>query len=263
LNPIGSNPSEGPVIETRALRRVVTSLIEAVDALVFPWQCPVCGAGSLGAPFCPDCRAALLAGAGATCPRCALPLGPWARLDGGCSKCRGEGLGFDAAIALGPYQGALRRLCLLLKDEPNAWLARWLVELLVEARAELTGLPRDAWVVPVPLHWWRRWRRGYNQADELARRLATRLGLRCRGVLRRVVATEPLARLGRVDRARAMREAFRLRHGWGRALAGRTVVLVDDILTTGATCGAAARVLKKAGAARVVAVVIGRAEGKA
>jgi ComF family protein len=151
---------------------------------------------------------------------------------------------------------------LLLKHEQNAWLARWLIDLLVEARPEVAGLPRDACVVPVPLHWWRRWRRGYNQADELARRLAKRLRLPRRGLLRRVMATDPLASLGRVERAQVMRNAFRVRPRWGPALAGRTVVLVDDILTTGATCGAAARALKKAGAAQVTVVVIGRAEGK-
>jgi ComF family protein len=244
------------------LRRVLTSFLEAVDALVFPWQCPICGEGAVGAPFCGSCRAELLEAAGRACPRCAMPLGPWARQDGGCSRCRGKRLGFDAAIALGPYQGPIRRLCLQLKDERNAWLARWLIDLLVEARAEVGGLPEDAWVVPVPLHWKRSWERGYNQSDELARRLAKRLALRRVRALRRVVATDPLAPMGRAERARVMRDAFRVRPALNAALSGRTVVLVDDILTTGATSGAAARTLKKAGAARVVVVVIGRAEGK-
>ena len=199
---------------------------------------------------------------GAACSRCALPLGPWARRDGGCSQCRGESLGFDAAIALGPYQGPIRQLCLLLKHERNAWLARWLIDLLLEARAEVARLPQDAWVVPVPLHWRRRWERGYNQADELARRLAKRLSLHRSVTLRRVVCDRAPGAEGRVERAQVMRDVFRVRPNANRGLAGRTVILVDDILTTGATCGAAARTLKKAGAARVVVVVIGRAEGK-
>jgi ComF family protein len=250
------------VSEIKMLRRMVSSFVEAVDALFFPWQCPVCGAGTVGTPFCGDCRSALLAAAGSACPRCALPVGPWARQDGGCSRCRGESLGFDAAIALGPYQESIRHLCLLLKEERNAWLARWLIDLMVEARAEVAGLPKDAWVVPVPLHWGRRWERGYNQSDALAQRLARRLGLRRRDALRRVVATKPLASLGRVERAHVMRDAFRVRPRSKPALSGRPVVLVDDILTTGATCGAAARTLKKAGASLVTVVVIGRAEGK-
>src|SRR5262249_34637580 len=133
--------------ETKMLRRVVSSFVEAADALFFPWLCPVCGAGTVGTPFCADCRGTLLAAAGSACPRCALPVGPFARLDGGCFGCRGESLGFDAAIALGSYQEPLRQLCLLLKDERNAWLARWLVDLLFEARSEVARLPKDAWVV--------------------------------------------------------------------------------------------------------------------
>ena len=133
---------------------------------------------------------------------------------GAVRECRGRRLGFDAAIALGPYQGPIRDLCLRLKHERNAWLARWLVDLLVEARGRgSAGCREDAWVVPVPLHWRRRWQRGYNQADELARRLAKRLALRRVRALRRVVATDPLAGSGRAERARLMRDAFRVRPG--------------------------------------------------
>ena len=78
-------------------------------------------------------------------------------------------------------------------------------------------------------------------------------------MLRRVAPTKILAGLGRAQRARSIRGAFRARGG---DLKGRSVFLVDDVLTTGATCGAAARALKRAGAARVVAVVIARAEGR-
>src|SRR4051794_15561061 len=118
------------------LRRVVTSFFEAVDALVFPWHCAICGAGAVNAPFCASCRGELVEAAGVSCPRCALAMGPWGLWDGGCSQCRGKPLGFDGAIALGPYQGPIRQLCLRLKHERNAWLARWLVDVLVEARGD-------------------------------------------------------------------------------------------------------------------------------
>jgi ComF family protein len=187
-------------------------------------------------------------------------MGPWSQRDGGCSECRGRALGFDRAIALGRYQGPIRDLCLRLKHERDAWLAPWLAGLLIEARAELRGERADAWVVPVPLHWRRQWTRGYNQADALASGLARRLGLPLRRSLRRVEATPPLTTLSRTERSRLMRRAFQARST--SRPEGRTVLLVDDILTTGATCGAAARALNQAGAVRVVAVVIARAEGK-
>lgn len=241
----------------------VGALSRAVDALVFPWSCAVCGVEGSGGPFCPSCREALRehsARAAATaCPRCALPAGPYADLKGGCADCRGRPLGFDAAIALGPYDGALRDLCLRLKRDRDAWLAPWLCGLWAEARGEAVArldLPPDAWVVPVPLHWRRHWERGYNQAEALAHGLARRLDRPVRRPLRRVAYSKKLATLSATDRAEALREAFRA--GASRALRGRTILLVDDVLTTGATCGAAARTLKKAGASRVIVAVIAR-----
>lgn len=251
---------------TERLRRYWAAGVGALGDLVLPWECPVCGGDGAGdgAPFCPDCRAELLGAAGDACPRCATSVGPWASLRNGCAGCRGRALGFDAAFALGPYQGPIRDLCLRMKHDANAWIAPWMAGLLLEARPDLRGealrVP-GALVVPIPLHWHRRWTRGYNQAEELARGVADRLGLGRANVLRRVVSTRILAGLGRAERAKALRGAFRVRgRRAGGRLEGRTVFLVDDILTTGATCGAAARVLKRAGAARVVAVVVGRAE---
>jgi ComF family protein len=190
-----------------------------------------------------------------------LPVGPFAELRGGCATCRDNSLGFDQAVTLGLYEGALKELCLRLKHEKDAWLAPRLTDLFVEARIEaLTRLPADVWIVPVPLHWSRRWQRGYNQAEALATGLARRLGLPLEHALRRPRATERLAHKGRTERADIMRGVFKARSN--RKLSGRTVILVDDVLTTGATCGAAARALKKAGAARVVVAVIARADRK-
>jgi ComF family protein len=239
------------------------ALREALDALVFPWACPVCGEEGSGGPFCRSCRQGLLEQSARTtasaCPRCALSAGPFSDLRGGCAVCRDHSLGFDAALALGPYSGDIQDLCLRLKHERNAWLAAWLADIFVEARCDaISHLPRDAWIVPVPLHWRRRWRRGYNQAEALAHGLARRLSLPIHQPLRRLVATERLAHKGRTARAEIMHGAFRARPN--RQLVGRTVLLIDDVLTTGATCGDAARALKKAGAARVVVVVIARTE---
>ena len=197
--------------------------------------------------------------AGSACPRCALPAGPYADLRRGCGDCRGRSLGFEAAVALGPYDGTLRELCLRMKHDRDAWLAPWLCELWVEARGEAVDrldLPPDAWVVPVPLHWRRHWERGYNQAEALAHGLARKLDRPVRRPLRRVVDTKKLAALSATDRAKALRKAFRARRRSG--LEGRTILLVNDVLTTGATCAAAARALRKAGAKRVIVAVIAR-----
>ena len=147
------------------------------------------------------------------CPRCALPAGPYADVRRGCAECRGRSLGFDAALALAPYAESVRDLCLRLKHERDAWLAPWLTNLLAEARqSELARLPRNAWIVPIPLHWWRRLQRGYNQAEALARGLSCSLGLCVRQPLRRIKATDRLARKAASDRMDAMRQAFRPAH---------------------------------------------------
>jgi len=248
-------PAEGRLVRLWGATRA------SLAGVVAPAECPVCGAESAGEPLCGDCRAEVLGSAGPACPRCAAPVGPWADLAGGCSACRGRPLGFDAATALGPYSGPIRDLCLRLKHRRDAWLARWLAGLLAEARGDSlraeAGGDRSALVVPVPLHWRRRLGRGYNQAEALADALALDLGLRAARPIRRIKGTPRLAGLGRAERAGLIRGAFRARPG--AALRGRTVLLVDDILTTGATCGSAARALKRAGAARVVAVVVARA----
>jgi ComF family protein len=248
---------------TGALGRLTGVAGEALADLLAPLACAVCGAEARRSPLCPDCRDELLdASAAPACPRCALLVGPYTRLDRGCSACRGRPLGFDAALALAPYQGPVRDLCLRIKHRRHGWLARWLAELVIEARrgpfeAEVDRDPA-AVIVPVPLHWTRRLGRGYNQAEALADALARCLGLRTSHLLRRIRRTKLLAGISRTERAEQLQGAFR-----SRPVEGRTVLLIDDILTTGATCGSAARALKKAGAKRVVAVVVARAEGRA
>lgn len=233
--------------------------LTAADDLFFPWHCAVCQVSAQSA-ICDGCRGDLLGSQRSACPRCAMPVGPHARLDRGCSECRNRTLGFDQAMALGSYSGPLRDLCLSLKHQENAWLAQDLAELLVESHQERLRELDPVSIVPIPLYWVRRLTRGYNQADELATALASRLGVRVNRGLKRVTNTPKLAGLGRLERRERLKGVFRF--GAQPDWKGRTVLLVDDILTSGATAGSAARVIKLAGAKRVVIVVVGRAEGR-
>jgi predicted amidophosphoribosyltransferase len=239
-------------------------VVETAGRFAYPGVCLICTArnGHRPDPLCLDCRFELLDDLGPSCPKCALPVGPFAAGPSGCGECSGRRLGFDQAIALGPYQGPIRHLCLRLKRVQGAWLADRLVDLLLEARGDSIRSVEAAAVVPIPLHWRRRLHRRYDQAEALALALAHRLTLPIARPLSRVRSTEALWRLGRVKRQMLMRGAFRVDPRRLLGLDGRPVLLVDDILTTGATSGAASRALKLAGVGSVTAVVIGRAEGR-
>lgn len=244
------------------LVEVGRELTRGLLQLLYPGLCEACGA--VLAPeqggFCASCRSALVTDPYPSCPRCASTIGPFIHVADGCFRCRDLRYHFERAIRLGPYDGLLRELILRLKQPWGENLAEHLGGLWAEAaEASLTALDADL-VIPVPLHWLRSWQRGYNQSAALAGALAARLQLPCRpGWLRRVRNTpsqttqSPAARRANVQRAFHARARTELR--------GRTVLLVDDVLTTGSTCSEAARALRDAGAARVVVAVLAHSQG--
>ena len=195
------------------------------------------------------------------CRTCGDSLPSWRVISAAleqCPRCRRHSGLVDAARAAGAYEGSLREILHAFKYEGRRVLAGPLAAMMRAAGAEILA---DAdWVVPVPLHPWRRMRRGFNQADDLARRL----GVPVLRTLWRVRATAPQTGLRAAARRRNVRHAFRLspflsparRH---RLLEGRIVVLVDDVRTTGATLEACAAALKGAGAREVRALTVARA----
>lgn len=158
-------------------------------------------------------------------------------------------------MRLGPYEGLLRELILRMKHGTGEQLAEMLAELWAQhSLHKLRALQADV-VVPVPLHWRRRWTRGYNQSAALARGLARHLGLACRpGWLRRIRYTPDQTQQTAAARRDNVRGIFQARPR--SALQRQSVLVVDDVLTTGSTASEAARALKAAGAARVVVAVL-------
>lgn len=225
----------------------------AVLALVLPPRCPGCG-GTVSdtGRFCRACWGDLDFIGPPWCAACNVPFDGDRGDQATCAACLRQPplhAGIRAAVAYGPVA---RRVALRLKYGGRTAYAG------VAAALMLRHLPADAdLLVPVPLHRWRAWRRGYNQAGLLAMALARRSGTRCEvAALHRWRPTVPLKGLGRRERRRVLAGVIRARPG--AAIAGRHVVLVDDVVASGATVDACTAALLKAGAARVTVLAWAR-----
>jgi ComF family protein len=193
------------------------------------------------------------------CRSCGDPLPSWRVISAAleqCPRCRRAPRAVDASRSAGLYEGSLREIVHAFKYQGRRGLAAPLAEMMRAAGASILG---DAHVlVPVPLHFWRRVRRGFNQANDLARHLDVPVW----HALMRAQPTVPQTGLTAAARRRNVRHAFTMSLVQRRArrrLEGRIVVLVDDVRTTGATLNACASVLKGAGAAEVRALTVARA----
>jgi ComF family protein len=179
---------------------------------------------------------------------------------GRCGLCRLGLQGFDAVYSYGSYEGTLRELVHLFKYSGVRPLARTFGKLLAQA------LPRETTfdvIIPMPIHWLKKWQRGFNQSELLAREIGKKWNVPVQNVIRRKKATRPQAGLTNAKRRANMQGAFQIAGGKatrGKPLAGMRVLLVDDVVTTGATASACARVLKRAGAAHVALLALARTD---
>jgi ComF family protein len=220
--------------------------------LALPQRCELCASGSGTDLICDACMHDLpwLASA---CPVCASPT------HGGslCGQCLSRPPAFDATIAAFSYAFPVDRLIHALKYQGRLPLAEWCADAILSRRAPSASgeesLPRR--VIALPLAAERQRERGYNQAQEIARTIGSRTGIPCLPLaLFRVRPTPPQAALPWTERAKNVRGAFECEI----SLSGFSIILVDDVMTTGASLAEAARTLKAAGAARVENWVVAR-----
>lgn len=239
-----------------------------VSNLLYPRVCAFChreldraetpGARAGSGSVCAACRARLVPPVENACLRCGAPLGRYVHSSptGGCSHCRKHPFAFQKLIRLGTYRGDLRRACLRIKRANGAPLAAALAELLVEREGGLRTEHYDL-VIPIPQHWLQRIKRPHNPAATLATVLSRRLKLPlATHILAKARDTRSQKRLTPTERRANLQHAFRVSRSAG--LRNARVLLVDDILTTGATASEAARTLRRAAARSITVAVVGR-----
>ena len=244
------------------MRRVASAVVRHVARWLYPQTCLICDTPEAdGIEFrhgvCIECHRSITTDPFAACPWCAQTVGPHTETAHGCAECRGVAHAFERAFRLGPYAGKLRDAVLRTKLLAGEGLADVLGRLLAEYRGDAIRIAEVDLVAPVPLHWWRKWTRGYNQSEAVGRELAAGLAVPFHPrLLRRLRWTPQQIQPTREARRENVRGAFRVASG--AKLVGRTVLLVDDVMTTGSTLSEAARTLRNAGADRVVVAVLAR-----
>ncbi len=240
----------------RRVVRVGSGLWNGVRDLLLPPGCLFCGADTMGpAPFCRTCRATLRGRPVPRCRLCAMPLPPIEA--GNCPACavRRQPWPLDSATCVGSYEGRLREAVLRIKRRGHLPLARGLGILLAESLR--WGRVEADFVVPVPLHWTKRCRSAADRCVILAESLAARLALPVAPVLRMTRRVGKQGTLSLEERFRNVRGAFATDATYD--IKGRSALLVDDVLTTGATACAAARALRRAGVRQVHMATVARA----
>lgn len=226
--------------------RLAAPLRLALDAALPP-RCAACGTiVASDHSLCGECWASLTFLGPPWCAACHAPFDQDRGDNALCARCMEQPPGHDGVRAAVAYGDVARRLAVRLKHGGRTGIAV-LIGRLMQRHADVA----DAMLVPVPLHRWRIWGRGFNQAALIARAIGQAQGMEIApDALIRVKRTPMLGGLGRQARAKALSGAIRVNSGV--RVKGRTIMLVDDVHTSGATAEACTRALKRAGASRVI-----------
>lgn len=247
-----------------AISRWMGTFSGAIASVLFPSECRLCQTLLTRAtrlPLCDPCLQSFPQLSTHVCERCGQPWSLEAAEEdssASCRECRERGFAFDSTRSFGIYEGSLARAIVLLKYEQIEPLGVWFARRLQEVVRRLPEKFGADVIVPVPLHRTRLKERGFNQVDLFGRPLGRRLQLPYHSVLLKRERPRPEKHLLHFEqRWEAVRGAFVIRKG-GRVDNSR-ILLLDDVMTSGATLDACSRALRAAGAKSVVGLTIARA----
>ncbi len=238
------------------------SALWQIADLLFPSRCALCGADDHAASdggnaYCLTCIEQLTPDPVNRCQRCAAEIGPFATSVGGCVHCRNRTLRFSNVVCLGMYEGSLRKALLAAKWSYSAVRMKSLGSLLSHARSQELAEKKYDRIVPIPQHWRQRIIRNFNPALVIGNELASRLNIACDvHILKRTAQTRPQKRVSVNQRFSNQSGALAVTNS--QAVKGKRILIVDDVLTTGATCSEAGKVLKAAGAKSCSVAVLAR-----
>ncbi len=241
---------------------ILRPIADAALDFVFPPACPRCGKDtdkSNNAHYCPACHEEIAEEIPFSCIRCGAEVGPYVQttIRSGCEECRKLPFAFRQVVRLGIYRNAIRQECLNAKHATQTTIAAALANSLCDEFGPVLEDFKPDIIVPIPHHWWQRNTRFNNPPDAIADVLGKRLGVPADiRLLVKLKRTLPQKRMTAQERRKNLKDVFRIRRG--RDLRGKTVLIVDDVLTTGATAHEAARIVKRAGAKKVYVAVIAR-----
>ena len=247
----------------QALIRSLTRTLGDVAGWLLPSTCLVCGTRvdtrqtDALPSVCSACELQIAPPLPYTCSRCGAALGPHASPVGNCPHCRGRRLRFRSVTCAGMYEGPLKSVLLSAKWSWSTVNIRTLAQVCVRARADqLSGLGVDR-IIPVPQNWTKRLLRHFNPAMIIGRECARALGRPLDPhILCRRRGTKPQKRVAMDSRFANQNNSFRVQNS--RMINGQRLLIVDDVLTTGATCNEATRILLQAGARECHVAVIAR-----
>jgi ComF family protein len=235
----------------------VRSLWDRFAGLLLPRQCPLCRTVVDSAGVCFACWETLHFITDPLCDRCGVPL-PFETGQGSvCGACFVKEFPLKRLRSLWVYDDASRTLVLRFKTSGQRWLGPVLGQAL--ARLVYPFRKHIDWIVPVPLHRYRLWRRGFNQSAVLAQSVSHETGLPYVPLcLKRHRHTPSMGALRAKERLLNVKDAFCVTGSYAADLKGKRVLLVDDVYTTGATLNACAHILKQGGAASVSGITLAR-----